>query len=556
MLATIRIKNLALVDNIRVEFEPGLNVITGETGAGKSILLGALSLLVGERADKRLIRSGADACGAEALFQLQDASAVNGILEEHGFDPCEDGQLIIRRILKLNGANQIIINDSPATLQVLKKIGNHLVDLHGPHDHQSLLSPEFQLDLLDAFGHTKNERTAYEAIFRELEGLQERLNDLTGDDQDVTAQIDLLSYRVKEIEEADLSEDEEQDVEQEHRTAGNAQRIIELASGIIQSLEDSEYSAFDQLAQAQRSMNELTRLLPQAESWSETTQAIAMQLQELNAVIHSAIDHIDCDPTHLDWLDQRLTTYQKMKRKYGSTIPEILELLETSREKLQDLQSRDEQIERINQDIARVTKALQEAGIKLRRKRKKVAGKLGDIVTEQLRALGFEHGVFTVEMKACDARLSGLDSVEFGFAPNAGEDMKPLRAIASSGEISRVMLACKVVLAQHDRIPLLVFDEIDANVGGETSNAVGRKLAEVANARQVICVTHLPQVAAHGKAHYATTKFVTDGRTYSEVKRVDDHHRVEEVARMLGGKDLTSVTLDHARELIESASLL
>lgn len=554
MLTTLRVKNLALVESIKVEFQPGLNVVTGETGAGKSILIGALNLLLGDRADHSLIRAGEDACGAEAAFHLADSSAVDSVLEPFGLAPCENGQLIIRRIIRSSGATQNIVNDSPVTLQVLKAIGELLVDMHGPHDHQSLLSPEFQVDLLDAFGHLWDERSAYEDVFRTIQGLEEQraaLANIGG--EDVAAQIDLLGYRVKEIEEGAPVEGEEQAVEEEHKLVGNAANVLEQAGAALNALSEGEGSAFDALVAAQKHLEALARLAPEAEPWRAEAQAAASRVQELSAALQGLAQRVEADPSRLDWLDQRLATYQKLKRKYGATVPDILQVLEQSKQRLHDLQTKNERIAALDAEIAGLKAALNAKGEALRRKRASVAGKLAAAVTAELQALGFTHGAFAVELKDAAPKLSGLDDVEFGFAPNIGEPMRPLRAIASSGEISRVMLATKVVLSGHDRIPVMVFDEIDANVGGEMGSAVGRKLAEVSKRHQVICITHLPQVAVHGAAHLAVRKTVRDGRTITDVRPLAGPERVEEVARMLGGKDLTSVAVRHAREMLSGA---
>ncbi|MBU1693721.1 MAG: DNA repair protein RecN [Verrucomicrobia bacterium] len=552
MLTTLRVKNLALVESVRVDFQPGLNVITGETGAGKSILVGALNLLLGDRADRDLIRAGEDACGAEAAFRLADTSAVDEILESFGLDPCEDGQLIVRRIVRASGASQATLNDSPVTLQVLKRIGELLVDMHGPHDHQSLLHPEFQTDLLDAFGHSWDLRAAYEEAHARLQGLEERVREMERDGA-TAEQIDLLTYRIKEIEQAAPVEGEEAKVVEEHQLLGNAQRVLELGGTAVNAMLEGEGAAFDALAAAQKALDELARLTPRAVEWKQEAGSLAGRLQELATDLRRFLDAIEADPGRLTWLDERIATYQRLKRKYAPTVPELLEILEQSRRRLRDLQTRGEQLVALGQEIAQAREIRDRQGAELRARRREHAGRLAQAVTRELRALGFAHGAFSVEVREGEPTLSGMDEVDFGFAPNAGEPMRPLRAIASSGEISRVMLASKAVLAAHDRIPVMVFDEIDANVGGEMGSAVGHKLAEVAQRHQVLCITHLPQVAVCGNTHLAVSKSVREGRTVTDVRALDARERVEEVARMLGGRDLTSVTLRHAREMLESA---
>lgn len=553
MLATLRIKNLALVEDVRLDFEPGLNVITGETGAGKSILIGALKMLLGERAEKKWIRAGADACGAEAVFHLKSRSPVHGLLEELGVAPCEDGQMILRRIVRANGSGQNLVNDSAVTLQALKSLGERLVDLHGPYDHQSLFSPAFQLDVLDAYGELEDARAGYRAAYDGLQALLEERGELQGDDADVAAQVELLAYRVKEIEEAAPVEGEDEAVAREHQVASHAQRILELGGGLVAGLTEGDGSAFDRLADAQRSLEELARLLPEAEAWKKEARSIAVQLQGLSEAARGALERVEADPARMQWLEQRLAAYQRLKRKYGGPVSDVLRLLQESRARLRQLQTRGERLADLEGRVARVREQLLREGRALGQLRKEAAARLAKAVTRELRELGFAHGAFSVAIAEGEPQASGLDTVSFGFAPNVGEALKPLRDIASSGEISRVMLATKAVLAGHDRIPLLVFDEVDANVGGAMGLAIGRKLAALGRSHQVICITHLPQVAVHGATHFAVAKSVRGERTFTEVARLEAAGRVEEVARMLGGRDLTKVTLQHAKEMLTQA---
>lgn len=551
MLTTLRVKNLALVENVTVEFGPGLNMVTGETGAGKSILLGALDLLLGERADRTLIRAGQDACGAEAVFELGDSSEVDEVLEDLGLDVCDGGQLVLRRIIRASGGGQILVNDSPVTLQALKRLGQHLVDMHGPHDHQSLLQPEAQLNILDAFGHAWGERSAYEKVYRRLRDLETRRESMTADSENIEEQLDLLRHRAKEIEGAALKADEEEEIIEKHKVVGNAQRILELGQMALQASVEGEPSAFDLMVEAKRALDEMARLLPEAEAWREEVQDVTHRLQEIGAAVGSRLDSIGGEPERLDWLDQRLTTYQKLKRKYGPTVEDVLRVLDETKQRLQRLENLEEELETLDAELSGVKAELEQVGGELHAKREVVSLQLAEAITVELQALGFQHGAFGVDVVPSAPSASGLDAVEFGFAPNVGEPMRPLRAIASSGEISRVMLATKAVLARHDRIPVLVFDEIDANLGGEMGHAVGSKLAAVAKTHQVVCITHLPQVAVHGTTHYAVSKHVENARTLTRVERLEgEEHRVREVARMLGGREDTPVTLDHARELL------
>ena len=552
MIESLRVKNLAIVENVAMEFGPGLNVITGETGAGKSILIGALGLLLGERADKTMVRTGEKGGSVEAVFQLTDSSGIDGLLEDMGLEPLSGGMLIIRRTLPVSGSGRIFINDSPSTVQSLKKIGNFLVDLHGPHDHQSLLNPDFQLDLLDSFGRLEKTRADYEKTYRRMNELEADRRRLDGDDQAVARQIDLLRYQVQEIAEAGVGEIDEEALKQEHAESANAQRILELADGICMGLAGEEDSAFNTLVSIRSALSELSGLLPDGAGWDDEAEGIAIQIQELADQIGRRAGSIKIAPERVGELEDRLSLLQKLKRKYGGTTEEILLFFNQAEKDLEELETREERIAEVEGLLVKQEKLVRTAGKKLGLARRKAAGQLARAITAVLNDLGFPHGVFNVAVRESPPRSSGMDEVEFDFAPNAGEASRPLRAIASSGEISRVMLASKAVLADHDRIPVLVFDEIDANLGGEMGNAVGEKLAAVSRNHQVICITHLPQVAVYGKSHLVVSKEVRSGRTLTGITEVSGESRAEEVARMLGGRDLTTVVLEHAREMLSN----
>ncbi len=555
MLRTLKIKNLALVDDVQVGFNDGLNVITGETGAGKSLMIGALRLLLGERADKSMIRTGETSCSVYAEFGLHDSSPVDAVLEDVGLEPCDGGLLIIRRVIT-ESTNKTLVNDESVTLNVLKRLGEVLVDMHGPYDHQSLLDQSVQLEILDAFGQLDAAKTAYAAEYKKYRDIQMQIDALNSDhEEDLERQIEFLDYRVNEIETANLSVDEEAEVEEEHSVIANSQQVIELANGAVNALTEGEGCAFDGLVSAQQALNQLIKMIPEAQEWHDEIEGAVTSVQEVVRSIENSAAGIDASPERMQWLDDRLTTYQTLKRKYGATVEEVLENGEAWKQQLKDLRGRDKRRAELQGELEIVLQSVEKAGGELRTQRENVADQLSESITRELVDIGFEHGFFDVQINPCTPGLSGMDEIEFGFAPNAGEDMRPLRMIASSGEISRVMLATKAVLAKQDRIPVLVFDEIDANIGGEVGGAVGRKLAQVAECHQLICITHLPQVAACGGTHLAVSKKVEDGRTFTEVELLDGESRPEELARMLGGKDSTNVTLQHAREMLEQQTL-
>lgn len=559
MISLLKVRNLALVEEADVAFGPGLNIVSGETGAGKSVLIGALYLLLGERADTGAVRAGAAQCSVEAVFALEPdvLAAVDAVLAEAGMPPCEDATLVIRRTVRASGGGQIHVNDAPATAGLLRRIGTSLVDLHGPHDHQLLFHPAEQLAILDAYAHDGAERAAYAAAWERRAALLARKAALeAAGGPDAAAQADLLASRVREIEDAALEEGEEESVRAEQQTAGNAQRILELGQLATQTLSEGEDSILQRLAPVRKALEELARLTPAAADWPATLKPLADGLAALSVGIQRDLSSIEADPARLEWLDRRLWEYERIKRKYGPELADVRRVLSDAKARLGEIENRGARLEELELELVAADADLRLAGTALRARRTTAAAALAPAILGELRAIGFENAAFDIPLgEAPEPQADGLDTTDFGFAPNRGEPMRPLRAIASSGEISRVMLAVKAVLAGADRVGTLVFDEIDANIGGETAPAVGRKLAQVGRGRQVVAITHLPAVAACGTTQFAVKKDVgEDGRTRTHVRRLDDAERVEELARMLGGRDSTSVALRHARELLRNAA--
>ena len=472
-------------------------------------------------------------------------------MRDAGLEAIDNGEMIVRRGVAANGPGRVYINDTATTVNVLKAIGQVLVDLHGPHDHQSLLDPMYQLKVLDAFGDLDQLRAAYEEIFKLRQDVQVRMDSLTGEDLDVNEQVELLTYQVNEIESAEISVADEMDVEAEHARASNAENILEQAAIACNALTEQEGSAFEHMAVVQRALTYLRDHVEDTESWVTDAEVIAVQIQELSRSMRESVCGIESSPERMRFLEDRKMVYESLKRKYGRSVDEILVHLEKAQQRKRDLETRDEQMRQLVKELDLVDERLRTRGTELSKRRRTVAKRLEKEITVALRDLGFERAAFNIDILEFKPKATGMDAVDFGFAPNPGEEMRPLRVIASSGEISRVMLATKAVLAEHDQIPILIFDEIDANLGGEMGNAVGAKLAHVAKGHQVICITHLPQVAVHGAAHYAVAKEVRNERTFTRILQLDSDNRVDEIARMLGGEDLTSVTREHARQMLE-----
>jgi DNA repair protein RecN (Recombination protein N) len=549
LLTLVRIRNLALVEDLEWELAPGFLAVTGETGAGKSIIIGALQLLLGERAEKSLIRTGAEQCTVEAAFVGEDLHKLNARLEETGVEPCH-GELILKRNFSASGGNRQFINGSPTTLAVLKMLGDELVDLHGPHDHQSLLSPEKQLELLDAFAHAGDalaDFRKHHVRWQELRAEHESLNTAeTAREQE----IELLRHQIGEIGAARLSPNEESEIESRYRLASNRRRLIELAAGISQRLAEADDSILSQLAETQRQLRELEKIDSEIAPFSSAHASSVVELSEIARSLSHYAERLDLDPQQLAILEERVSLFETLKRKYGGSIAQVIAFGERAQERLSKIEGRDEELRRLATEIATASSQLRKSGEALRKLRARAAPVLSENIRHNLRDLGFRQFEFEAKLSVIEEpRAGGFDAVELLFSPNPGEPLKPLRSIASSGEISRLMLAIKSALAAQDAIPLLVFDEIDANVGGEIAHAVGAKMRGLATNHQVLCITHLPQVAAAATSHFVVTKEVAGGRTFSELREVKGKARKEEIARMLGGK--TESALKHAASLLQ-----
>ncbi|MBE2283239.1 MAG: DNA repair protein RecN [Prosthecobacter sp.] len=553
MLSVLKIRNLALVEDVTWELAAGLVGVTGETGAGKSIIVGALKLILGERADRSLIRTGQDACTVEASFHLKDAKAVDAVLEEAGLEPCQDGELIVKRTISASGANKQFVNCSPVTIQVLKSLGEFLVDLHGPHDHQSLNSRERQMDMLDKFAGIEEQLAKYEAAWKEWRATATELDELENSERASSQQIDMLKFQANEIASADLKAGEEEEIESKHRIAANGARLAELCGAITSRLSDGEGSVIDGLREISRSIHELEKIDPGTAKMFEGFKSAQIELTELESSVADYAEELEIDPAELVRLESRIDTIQKLKRKYGRTIGEILEFLAETERKLSRIENRGEEIAKLQKLVKEREAEVLKLGKQISKKRADAAPKLAKEVASHLADLGFKQSVFAAQLtNLSEPAKSGLEEVDFHFAPNPGEPSKPLRMTASSGEMSRVLLAVKSALAKQDAVPLLVFDEIDANVGGNIAEAVGRKMAALGATHQVIAITHFPQVASLAKSHFVVTKEIKGGHTKSQIAEVAGDERVEELARMLGGSAASA--REHAKSLLKGAA--
>ena len=557
MLTDLRIKNLALVNDLAIQFGPGYNSITGETGAGKSILIGALGLVLGERADRTLIRDGDDHCSVEAIIEVAAlGKAFHSHLHQNGIEPCEENQLFLKRSFSASGGNRQFVNGSPTTLNVLTSIGEWLVDIHGPHDHQSLLKPARQLDILDAYGGLEKQRDDFASLVDLRAGLAAQKAELIVDEDVYARELDLLRFQVSEIESAQLKPAEEPELEQAFQRATHSARLGELSAEARQLIDSGEPSVTDLSSALGRALQEMAGIDAGAESLLAEQTAISEQFADLGAAVADYAERLSLDPAQMKLVEERYNLVQTFKRKYGSTLPEVIAFADNASERLSALEGRDEELARLNAEAAKLDEQIQTLAQALSAARKAIAPKLVEEAERQLNDLGFLQSRFDVEiidpseLGQAEAAVSrtGFDQIEFLFAPNPGESFKPLKAIASSGEMARVMLALKTVLATQDSIPILVFDEVDSNLGGETAGVVGKKMKQIGGNRQVLCITHLAPVAAAGHRHYLVSKEIVDARTLTRVTQLDGESRVEELTRMLGGGG--AAARQHAEELL------
>ena len=552
MLDRLIVSNLAIVEKAEADFASGLNVLTGETGAGKSVLMGALELVLGGRADSGLVRDGEKEAKVEAAFSFPSPApsaqrnAVKEILDDVGLD--FDGEsLLVRRTVSASGGGRVWVNDSPSTVATLKRLGRVLVDIHGPRANQNILEERFQRETLDSFAGT--DLSEYRSAWDVLQAARDNLASLQGEGASED-ELDMLRYQVDELENAKITPDDDE-IAERHAAAAHAEEIVDAANEITESL-GGDGGAADVLIRLQPRFAAVAKRMPAAEGWAAEAEDLTLRIQELSRTVADTVSSIDADPDTMAALDERLTVINRLKRKYGGDDANaLLSVLELKRERLESLEHRDEKIADLKRKVERALAEVSKRGEALSRKRKAAAEKLAKAVTAELHDLGFLKAKFFVRLDRVAPESHGCDGVSYMFEPNPGETARPLADIASSGETARVMLALKSVLSSHDATDVLVFDEIDANIGGEIGSVVGAKMRSVAGCHQVIAITHLPQSAVFGDRHLVVSKTVSGGRTRTRIAAVDGEDRVREIARMLGGERSTSVVMRHAEELLK-----
>ncbi|MDM8222920.1 DNA repair protein RecN [Ligilactobacillus salivarius] len=552
MLQELSIKDFAIIDEIQISFQPKMTVLTGETGAGKSIIIDALGLLAGGRGSTEFIRKGEKKAVIQGLFTLPREANTYDILEEYGIDS-EDGQIILQRDLYRGGRNICRINGMMVNLATLRKVGETLIDIHGQNEHQELMKPENHIDLLDEYDKKTSElRNQYQVVYQNYRKLKLSMEKKEADEKAWAQRLDMLNFQVKEIGEAGLKINEEDELVEEKNKLDNFQAIHDALELSYQILSGEKIDVVGNLGNA---MNELSDISDLSENLQEINTKISdafYSLEDVARDISDELDSMEWNGERLNEIEERLELIHQLKRKYGDTIEDILHYHIRIVKELREMENAEQNSEKQERQLSEALEKVKELAIKLSKQRKKSAKKLEKMIHEQLSALYMDKAVFEVKFLNNSKLYSkGIDKVEFYIQTNPGEEMGPLAKIASGGELSRIMLALKTIFSQKMGVTSIIFDEVDTGVSGRVAQAIAEKISQISNNSQVLCITHLPQVAAIADNHYYISKSVNDGRTETSLEELDEKQKIREIARMLSGSEITELTLKHAEELIK-----
>jgi len=556
MLQELRIKNFAIIDELDLSFSKGFNILTGETGAGKSIILNAVQLLLGDRASEELIRSSEEEASVEALFDISKNREVKGRIQEKGQRLSgveERDSLLVRRVVSRSGRGKAFINGNLATLGMLSEIGEELLSIYGQHEHQSLQRVDTHSDILDEFGELMELREQFQNFFQRFTSLSQELERIRGEKERREKERELKAFQSKEIEKAGIRIGEEEGLKEEKKVLAHAKKLTDFANASEEVLYSTEGSAIERIQSVLHQGKEMAMIDPSLSPIFKNLDGALIQLEEVALVLRDYSKRIEVNPGRLEDIEIRLEEIDRLKRKYGSTEADILRFKEEVDETLSSFTSDEERLSRLVEEIGPLREEMTQRAQKLSRERKRVASELKRSVEKELATLGMKKTTFDVRINDQALSDKGKDRVEFLISPNIGEEVKPLAKIASGGELSRIMLAMKRILAIIGGRQVLIFDEVDAGIGGAIAEVVGRKLRELSKHHQVICVTHLPQIACFAERHHSVKKEVKSGRTVTVVDPLEKDARVEEIARMLGGVKVTEKTRAHAQEMMENA---
>ncbi|MCI6928049.1 MAG: DNA repair protein RecN [Ruminococcus sp.] len=553
MLTSLKIENVAIIESAAIEFGCGLNVLTGETGAGKSIVIDSINAILGERTSRDIIRTGAQSAKVYAVFEDVN-ERVRNFLDENGID-CEDGVLIINRTLSREGKNVCRINGAPVTVSMLREIGGELIDIHGQHDNQSLLSPEKHCGFVDSFAGNADLIADYREKYGRLCEIRSKLKKLTTDESSKSQRIDFLTYQIDELEKAEITIGERDELKARKSLINNSQKVIESLNIAYEALK-ADGAGIDMITDAESEIANASAYMETLGEASEKITDIRYELEDIAETLRDAMTEVDFDPSELEDIDERLDLLYRLSKKYGDTEEEMLEYLEKARVELDNIAFSEERVKELQKQEKEALVKTETAACKLTESRKTAGEKLSNAICSELEFLDMPNVRFVVKCNDIGLTENGKDEIEFLISANAGEEPKPLAKIASGGELSRIMLAIKNVLAETDGVDTMIFDEIDTGVSGRAAQKIAMKLRSASKGRQVICVTHLAQIAAQGDVHLYISKSVSDGKTYTNIKSLIEEERVAEIARIMGGMEITKLQLESAREMLANAGNL
>ena len=556
MILELYMKNCALVEELRLSIDKHLNILTGETGSGKSIIIDALGLCLGEKYDRSFLRKGTEKGIVEAVF-TSDSTHLKEVLEKNDIELDEDNLLVITRVIYNDGKSVARVNGRTIKLSVLKEISSTLIDVHGQHQNQALFNKETHLQFLDLFGENKLYlfKDDYRKVYQDYIKVKNALNTLTEnkDDMQIQREIDLLKFQINEIDSANLDENEYEELLKQRDIFRNSEKIYNNLNLTYQKLYDGSVNAVDLIGNASNELSSISEYDKVLSEYSENVERIMYELQDIAREIRNYKDSIDFEPYELEQIEVRIDEINNLKRKYGNSIEEIFDFYNNIKARLDEILNRDEKVEQLKKEILRIESVLKEKSDNLSNERKKVAKNLEEVLLVELKSLNMKNVAFKVNFEKSNYTIDGKDDIEFMISFNLGEDIKPIYKVASGGEMSRFMLAFKTILADIDQIDTLVFDEIDTGISGIAAQIVGEKLSQIAKKKQIICITHLPQIAANADTHYCIEKNTSNDRTFTSITKLDYKQKRDEIARLIAGSNITEKTIEHANEIIELA---
>lgn len=552
MLSNLYIENIAVIEKTSIDFKKGLNVMTGETGAGKSIVIDSINAVLGNRTSKELIRTGASSAFVSAEFTNLSEKAL-AVIDEAGFE-LEDGELLIQREISTTGKNKCRINGRPATVSTLKEIGVQLINIHGQHESYELMSPELHISYIDKLAGLESEIEAYQEVYKKYKKLSAELKKATVDESERERKIDLLKYQIDELEDADLRDGEYEELNEQKAVLQNSEKIIEaiMSSRALMNGDEESSGVLENLQEINSQLSDISEYMSEVEPINSRIESAIYELEDCLSELTGLTDLVDTDGGSLDSIEERLDLIYTLGKKYGSTIKEMLDFLDKAKKELNALVMYDENREALIKECDKAYKEAEKLAKALSEKRRATSSEFADKVCEEMAFLDMPNVKLVVVQEKCELNSLGCDNIEFLISTNPGEPHKPISKIASGGELSRMMLAVKNVLSDKDDIDTLIFDEVDTGISGSAAQKVGLKLREVSKSRQVLCVTHLAQIAAMGNSHFKISKSVRDEKTFTKVEELDHEGRKQELARIIGGTEMTKASLDYAEEMLRA----